>query len=200
MYSRYRQSTVIITGSFLLLSCASAPHTPDANLIASAVSRPLAANFGPARLLLQSIDSSWQGQTKRVLCQIELNQAHLAMAAVNEQSLSLFNLNYNGKDLSLTASPLLNYPLTATSMVADFQLSVWPASLLKQALPNEWQLQIRPHLRQLFYRQTLIAEAQYPDLDSVADNPLWQQHIKLHNYQYHYQLDISPLQHELLPE
>lgn len=135
-----------------------------------------------------------------MLCQIELDQAHLAMAAVNAQSLSLFNLHYDGKTLSLSASPLLNYPLSAASMVADLQLSVWPTALLNQALPNEWQLKISPHLRQLFYRQTLIAEAEYPDLDSEADSPLWQQHIKLHNYQYQYQLEISPLQHELLPE
>ena len=68
---------------------------------------PIAAPVSPARHIVQQITASWPNRQETLLCVLELDKQYIAIAGLSNDGISLFNLSYDGKALTLDKSPLL---------------------------------------------------------------------------------------------
>lgn len=163
--------------------------------VATAESLPLLHPIGPSRRIVQSINATWQERQNEFLCVLELDKRHLSMAALNPQGMSLFNLNYDGKQLNITKNPLLPDNLPPDRIVKDLQLAFWPLTLLQEKLPKNWRLTAGERQRRLYSGNRLVSEINYAQPD-----PLWPKKVELINHSYHYKLLINTVSYETLPE
>ena len=166
---------------FVLNSCAVFNTEPPP------MTMPLAPPVAPARRVVQQITAHWQNREATLLCVLELDKHHIAMAGLSNEGLSLFNLNYDGKQLSVEKTPLFTDALAPEFIMADFQLVYWSIAELQKILPNPWRLVASPLKRELYYRDEKIAAVQY-----LAPATDWAKNVELTNYRYHYQLHIKP--------
>ncbi len=160
---------------------------------------PLAPPIAPARRVVQQITAQWAAKKATMLCVLELDKQHIAMAGLSNEGLSLFNLSYNGKTLTVDKSLLLPDAVTPEYIIADLQLVYWPVAELQKILPSPWRLVetrlIASLQRDLYYQTQKIVAVQYLEADAT-----WAKAVKLTNYRYHYQLDIKTISYEALPE
>lgn len=166
------------------------PANPD-----PAVVVPLLNPVGPARRIVQSVNVDWQGQESQFLCVLELNQHRISIGAVNPQGISLFNLTYNGKQVSMTKSPLLPKNLPPEMIVKDIQLAYWPVAMLQQQFPDPLRLSADSKQRHLHHHHQLIAEVNFLQTDAA-----WPKTVELINHRFHYKLLINTLSYEAIPE
>jgi hypothetical protein len=161
---------------------------------------PLAPPIAPARRVVQQITAHWtNNKPATLLCVLELDKQHIAIAGLSNEGLSLFNLSYDGKKLTVDKSPLLPDSVTPEYIIADLQLVYWPVAELQKILPSPWRLVetrlIASLQRDLFYQDQKITTVHYSALDNQ-----WAKSVELINHRYHYQLNIKTISYEALPE
>jgi hypothetical protein len=156
---------------------------------------PLALPIAPARRVVQQISAQWQGRQEIMLCVLELDQKHIAMAGLSSNGISLFNLSYDGKKLALDKSPLLPENISPKSIIKDLQLVYWPIAELQKILPPRWSLKSSLKHRYLYYDGNSWADVEYSQVDAI-----WAKSVVLTNHRYHYKLNIITVSYETVPE
>jgi len=156
---------------------------------------PMAAPIDPPRHIVQQITAIWADQQQSLLCVLELDKKHIAIAGLSNEGMSLFNLNYDGKTLSLDKSPLLPASFSPEYIIKDLQLVYWSLVELQKLLPLHWHLETDNKRRRLYYDNELRAEVEYLQPDAV-----WAKSVTVINHRYHYTLHIKTVSYETLSE
>lgn len=156
---------------------------------------PLAMPIGPARRVVQALSAQWTDRQETMLCVLELDKQHIAVAGLSYNGISLFNLNYDGKKVTLEKSPFLPEKISPAFIISDLQLVYWPLSELQKILPPRWQLQGGLNQRHLYYGNEKFIDVDYPQPD-----PAWAKSAVLTNHHYRYQLRIKTISYETVPE
>jgi Protein of unknown function (DUF3261) len=175
-----------------LVSCSLLPTIDHSEAI---VNLPLAQPRGPSRRVVQQIKATWQGHEENLMCVLELDNKHIAVAGLSTDGVSLFNLNYDGKTVKLDKSPLLPESVSPVLVIKDLQLVYWPLADLQKILPKHWRLVEAGNHRQFYFDNELAVDVAYLQPDA-----LWPKTISLNNHRFHYQLHIKTLSYESLPE
>ena len=96
----------------------------------------------------------------------------------------VFTLQYDGKTLQETRSPMLPKEVQAGDVLSDLQLALWPADVVRAALPVGWVLADNESDRVLSQSDTVRTSISY------SNTPRWSGTISLSNRQYDYRLTI----------
>jgi hypothetical protein len=155
---------------------------------------PMASPLDPARRIVQQITAVWPDRQETLLCVLELDKQHIAIAGLSNDGISLFNLNYDGKTLSLDKSPLLPDSFTPERIIKDLQLVYWPQAELQKILPRQWRLEADNHHRRLYYNNERRV-----DVDYLQPDAIWVKSATLNNHRLHYQLHIKTISYESVP-
>lgn len=156
---------------------------------------PMAAPIDPPRRIVQQITAIWADKQESLLCVLELDKKHIAIAGLSNEGMSLFNLNYDGKTLSLDKSPLLPANFSPEHIIKDLQLVYWPQIELQKLLPQQWRLETDTQHRRLYYNNELRVEVDYLQPDTV-----WAKDVTVTNHRYHYHLHIKTISYDALSE
>lgn len=189
---------LVLTMLFIYLGVSGCSWWQPASHLAQTVSIPLLKPIGPARRIVQAINAQWQGRQHSFLCVLELDQHHLAIAGLSPQGMGLFNLSYDGKQVSMTHSPLMPKQLPPDMIVKDVQLAYWPLPILQQRLPKPWKIAMpkgNPKQRQLYFNDELVAEVSYLQSESTSPKT-----VELINHRFHYKLFIHTISYEIIPK
>lgn len=173
-------------------ACAIVPPNTDQPIQNSLLLSP---PLGPARRLMQQIQAEWPGHSETLLCVLELDSRHIAMAGLSPDGISLFNLDYDGQQLRLDKSPLLPDNLQPQAFISDLQLIYWPLSELEPKLPAGWHFETRTSSRSLYHGNQKQAEVQY-----LSTETPWPKTVVLINHIHNYRLHITTLNYDVLPE
>ncbi|CAA9891904.1 conserved hypothetical protein [Candidatus Methylobacter favarea] len=149
---------------------------------------PIAPPVGPARRIVQQITALWPGRQEILVCVLELDERHIAMAGLSNEGLSLFNLTYDGKKLELDKSPLLPDTMAPEFIITDLQLAYWPIAMLQKILPAQWRLEAGQNHRHLYYQNQKRVDVNYLSSDAG-----WPKDVELINYPYNYRLRIKTI-------
>ncbi len=156
---------------------------------------PFAPPLGPSRRIVQEITAKWQDRQETILCVLELDERHIAIAGLSGDGISLFNINYDGKKVDMDKSPLLPSGFSPEFMVKDLQLAYWPLAELQKRLSKQWRLEADDKQRRLYFDS-----GKYVDVDYLQPDPNWAKSVVLTNHRYHYQLHIKTISYETVPE
>lgn len=156
---------------------------------------PMASPLGPARRVVQQITASWPSREETLLCVLELDKQHIAIAGLSKEGISLFNLSYDSKTLTLDKSPLLPVTFSPEFIIKDLQLVYWPQAELQKILPRQWRLEADTRHRRLYYNNELRV-----DVDYLQPDETWAKEVAVTNHRYHYRLHIKTLSYDTLPE
>lgn len=182
--------------AFMLLvclsSCALLPTPAETN---QAEFIPMAQPIGPARRIVQQITAIWPNHQETMVCVLELDKHHIAVAGLSGDGISLFNLSYDGKKLAMEKSPLLPSNFSPELIIKDLQLVYWPVAELQKILPKQWRIDADNSHRRLYLNNN-----SHSDVDYLAPDPVWPKSAKLTNYRYRYQLTIKTLSYDTLSE
>ena len=175
-----------------LTGCALVPSSPieDAPHVV-----PMAQPVGPTRRVVQQLTAVWADRKESLLAVLELDAAHIAMAGLSNDGLSLFNLSYDGKTITTEKNPLLPDAVKPEFFITDLQLVYWPIAELQKNFPLPWRLESANNKRSLYFRDKKQLEVHY-----LTPDPLWPKNVELVNFQYHYRLQIKTISHDLIPE
>jgi len=156
---------------------------------------PIAPPEGPARRIVQKLTAHWPGREETLLCVLELDSRHIAMAGLTQDGLSLFNLSYDGKTLQADKNPLIPELVSPKLIIADLQLVYWPLAVLQKNLPKQLTLEAGPDFRRLSEQGKPRIEVRYLSTDAA-----WPRTVELTHLQYHYRLTIDTVSYEVVPE
>ena len=156
---------------------------------------PIAPPQGPARRIVQQLTAHWPGREETLLCVLELDSRHIAMAGLTQDGLSLFNLSYDGKTLEADKNPLVPESVSPKLIIADLQLVYWPLAVLQKNLPKQLKLEAGPDFRRLSEQGKPRIEVRY-----LSQEDAWPRTVELTNMQYHYRLTIDTVSYEVVPE
>jgi hypothetical protein len=168
---------------------------PPKEIAGQPAAMPIAPPIGPARRIVQQLTAAWADRRKTLVCVLELDESHIAMAGLTHEGLSLFNLSYDGRALASDKSPLLPDAVAPEFVIADMQLAYWPAAELEKILPAGWRLEAGPERRILYHQDDRKVEVRY-----LSSDLSWPRDVELTNHQYHYRLNIKTLSYDVLPE
>ncbi|MEC4749384.1 DUF3261 domain-containing protein [Methylomicrobium sp. Wu6] len=156
---------------------------------------PIAPPQGPARRIVQQLTAHWPGREQTLLCVLELDGRHIAMAGLTEDGLSLFNLSYDGKILQADKNPLVPEMVAPELIIADLQLVYWPLDVLQYQLPKQLKLEAGPDFRRLSAQGQASVEVRY-----LSHEDAWPRKVELINLRYHYRLTIDTVSYEAVSE
>lgn len=156
---------------------------------------PMAPPIGPARRVVQQITAYWPGRKESLLCVLELDKQRIAIAGLSSDGISLFNLSYDGKTVTLDKSPLLPATFSPEFIIKDLQLVYWPLAELQKILPPNWRLETDDQHRHLYDNNDKLV-----DVDYLQPDPAWAKDVAVTNHRYHYHLHILTLSYDTLPE
>ena len=163
--------------------------------LSSAKGLPLAVPLGPPRQVMQQIQAEWPGRSETLLCALELDSQHIAMAGLSPDGMSLFNMDYDGHKLQLDKSPLIPDNLQPQLFISDLQLIYWPLLELETRLPVGWHFETTANSRSLYHEDEKQAEVQY-----LSTETPWPKTVILINHIHNYRLHITTLSYDVLPE
>jgi hypothetical protein len=111
-----------------------------------------------------TVEFTMQGRTERreLLALLQADAAHTRLAAVAGGQV-LARLDWDGTTLRVSRAPWAPAELQPERILSDLQLSLWPASAIRAALPAGWSLDTTPDLRQLRQGSETVAEVRFPD-------------------------------------
>jgi Protein of unknown function (DUF3261) len=158
-------------------------------------SLPLAAPSGPSRRIEQRVVVYWPGHAESYYCVLESDRRHIAIAGMNAAGISLFNLDYDGKQVRMEKSPILPPGFSPEQVLRDIQLAYWPSAEISNILPTGWRLKEQYASRRLYHEDKLVYEIQYR-----GSRRPWAASILLNNPPLHYRLTITTVSHETVPE
>jgi hypothetical protein len=96
----------------------------------------------------------------------------------------VFALHYDGRELQSWRHPSMPAELRGEDVLEDLQLTLWPASAIKQALPEGWRIEEMGRRRTLWLAETPVMMIDY------SGEPRWLGRITINNLRYQYRLII----------
>ena len=178
----------------ILLTGCTVFNKPD--VVNQPILMPMAPPIGPSRRVVQQITALWPNRKETLLCVLELDKQHIAMAGLTNDGVGLFNLTYDGKTIISDKNPLLPDLVAPEFIITDLQLVYWPVTLLQKNLnASSWQLVSDTIHRRLYYQGKKTVEVNYLLPDTV-----WAKSVELINYRYNYRLQIKTISYEALSE
>lgn len=126
-----------------------------------------------------------------MVCVLELDKHHIAVAGLSTDGISLFNLSYDGKKILIDKSPLMPDALFPDLIIKDLQLAYWPVSELQKILPYGWRLEAGDR-----HRRLLFGNESWTDVTYESSIISWPETVELTNHRYHYQLHIKTIHYE----
>lgn len=132
------------------------------------------------------------GTERRLIAAGQIRDGVLVLALLTPEGVELLRLRQDGDGLDVRRERDLPSGMTPSAIMADFQLIHWPASALRAAWKEPWDLAERPRQRILSYRGEPRVRVDY------ADRP-WRGPVTLEHLQYGYRLEVKTLTHDRRP-
>lgn len=142
------------------------------------------AAFPQAISLQQHVEVEQAGKTVEFEAVLDVNPQEVTLVglAFNQR---VFTLRYDGQKLAETRSRMLPREVQAADVLSDLQLALWPADVVRAALPAGWTLKDSAAERVLSQSDTIRTVIGY------TGTPRWTGNISLANKQYDYRLLIK---------
>ncbi|HXV49319.1 MAG TPA: DUF3261 domain-containing protein [Candidatus Binatia bacterium] len=157
---------------------------------ASALSPPgrLGLKLAPAALeasisLHQQLVVERLGRIDSVDAALEVDAERLDLVGLTLGQ-RVFALHYDGRELQSWRHPSMPAELRGEDVLEDLQLTLWPASAIKQALPEGWRIEEMGRRRTLWLDETPVMMIDY------SGEPRWLGRITVNNLRYQYRLII----------
>jgi hypothetical protein len=157
---------------------------------AAALSPParLGLKLAPAALeasisLQQRLVVERQGRIDTVDAALEVDAERLDLVGLTLGQ-RVFALHYDGRELQSWRHPSMPPGLRGEDVLEDLQLTLWPASAIKQALPAGWRIEEMDRRRTLWLDETPVMMIDY------SGEPRWLGRIAINNLRYQYRLII----------
>lgn len=155
--------------------------------------RPLAPLLpDQSRQLTQHIAVQYRGEQRDLIGASLIGPRQLRVSLLTPEGLSLMDIRYDGREVS--AQQQLGGKrgqIPPRALLADLQLIYWPLSVLRQSLPQRWQLREShsggARQRQLYLDGRLYTEVTY------SEDDIWQAQVQLEQKVFGYQLSITNL-------
>jgi Protein of unknown function (DUF3261) len=160
---------------------------------ASSVSQPgrlglklAPANLGASISLQQHLTVERNGRVDELDAALEVDPQGLELVglALGQRVLTL---HYDGQILDAWQHPMFPSVVRGEDILEDLQLILWPAGIVRQALPDGWRIEENGQRRILLAGETPVAVINY------SDEPRWNGKIELLNLRYHYRLIIQSI-------
>jgi hypothetical protein len=144
-----------------LVGCASAPRGDDTMPLL----RLSPASLGATLALQQQLTVTVRGQTQRldVLLEADAQAVRLAVVSLGQTAA---RLDWDGRELTQTRAAWWPQAITAERILADLQLTLWPAQAVSSALPPGWTLASTPGLRVLSHDGRPVVRVRYEGGDT----------------------------------
>ena len=160
------------------MGCATAP-SPPARLGLKLAPAALEASIS----LQQQLVVERQGRTDTVDAALEVDAERLDLVGLTLGQ-RVFALHYDGRELQSWRHPSMAPELRGEDVLEDLQLTLWPASAIKQALPAGWRIEEMGRRRTLWLDETPVMIIDY------SGEPRWLGRIAINNLRYQYRLII----------
>ncbi|MCP1574214.1 hypothetical protein J2S30_002593 [Herbaspirillum rubrisubalbicans] len=167
----------------LLAACAS-PAPPDMRAPARLQLRLAPATLGQSISLQQHLKVERGNRVDELDTALEIDADHLDLVGLAFGQ-RVMSLHYDGQQLQVWRHALLPSQVQGDDVLQDVQLTLWPVSALRQALPEGWELREAEGQRTLLLHGETIAVIDYPDRKP------WGGKVILNNLRYHYKLTIQ---------
>lgn len=135
-YSHPRLLWLPLLLCMLFSACATQQQTATSVQIADGITMPLLLPTQSASLT-QKITGTYRGGTHTLIMQVEASPQQIVMVGLAPTGTQLFNVTFDGTQVSSWKSPLFNAPFDARYILADFELAALPLPALQAALPPE---------------------------------------------------------------
>lgn len=120
------------------------------------------------------------GSQRTVQALLEVDAQHVRLALLH-MGQRLASVVWDGDTLDVQRSRYLPEQVSPQRVLSDMQLALWPHSVIAQALPQDWQLDVHSFgERQLRYRDQMIVKVHAPsrnEMEIVYVQQGWRMHI-----------------------
>ena len=162
-----------------LAGCASAPPPPA----------PLNLKLAPAALgasisLQQHIKVEREGRTDELDAALEVDPEQLSLVGL-AMGQRVMTLHYDGNTLTSWRHLLMPSQVRGEDVLQDIQLTYWPVTAIRQALPPGWRIEDDGMHRTLWSDNMPVTVIDY------SSQPRWGGTVVLSSLRYHYRLTIQ---------
>lgn len=134
----------------------------------------------------QVVEIAHDGESHRLLAELELNERQLIIVGLSSLGMRLFTLDYNAQNLSFSSSAMLPADFKPHYLLADIQLIYWPLAALQQQFENSGISIREEDEHRLYYRGgTKIIDIYF------ERGTGWASTVHLHHLERNYTLHIN---------
>lgn len=142
------------------------------------------ATLGASISVQQHLKVERDGRIDELDTALEIDPQRLEMVGLAFGQ-RVLTLHYDGQKLQSSRHPLLPAQVRAEDVLEDLQLTLWPADVIRQALPAGWRIEESGLRRMLFSGDVPVMTIDY-------SGPVrWSGKVELSNLRYHYRLTIQ---------
>jgi hypothetical protein len=145
--------------------------------------RLMPAALGTSISLHQQLVVERQGRVDALDAALEVDPQQLELIGLSFGQ-RVFSLSYDGREIKSWRHPMLPQELREEDVLEDLQLTLWPASAIRAALPAGWSIEESERRRALLLDDVPVLLIEY------SGEPRWLGRIAIHNIRYHYRLVI----------
>jgi hypothetical protein len=144
------------------------------------------ATLGASISLQQHLTVERNGRVDELDAALEVDPQGLELVglALGQRVLTL---HYDGQRLNTWRHPMFPAVVRGEDILEDLQLILWPADVVRQALPEGW------HIEENGRRRILLAGEMPVAVINYSDEPRWNGTIELFNLRYNYRLIIQSI-------
>lgn len=136
--------------------CATPPAAPTRPLL-----RLPPAALGRSLALQQQLLVHAGGQSRRIEVLLEADEQSVRLALTNLGQ-TMARLDWDGRELVQTRVPGWPQAVSGEHVLSDLQLALWPAEVIRAALPPDWTLDLHDGQRILRRGNQVAATVDYP--------------------------------------
>jgi hypothetical protein len=162
-----------------LIGCAEIVYQPPARLGLKLAPSALEASIS----LHQQLVVERQGRIDALDAALEVDPQRLELIGLTFGQ-RVFSLSYDGREIKSWRHPMLPNELREEDVLEDLQLTLWPASAIRLALPVGWSIQESERRRTLLLNDVPVLLIDY------SGEPRWLGRIAINNLRYQYRLVI----------
>src|SRR5262245_24188624 len=177
--SRARSRALFVLGISILAGCAVPTHQPGR------VGLKLSpAALGESSSLQQHLTVERNGTIDELDIALEVDRQRLDLVGLTLGQ-RVLTLSYDGQVLNSWRHPLFPAVVRSEDILEDLQLVLWPADVVREALPGGWRIE------ESGLRRTLLRDDMPVMVIDYSGQPRWIGKIQLSNLRYHYRLTIQ---------
>src|SRR5262249_48600490 len=142
------------------------------------------ATLGESISLQQHLTVDWNGSSDELDIALEVDRERLDLVGL-VLGQRVLTLSYDGQIVNSWRHPLFPAAVRSEDILEDLQLVLWPADVVREALPGGWRIEESSR------RRTLLAGEMPVTVIDYTSEPRWSGDIELMNLRYHYRLIIQ---------